>query len=236
MEHRDVDMTRLSGGDRPRQRRSQEERKSETRDRLIKATIAEIQDRGYAGLKTRRVAERARMTWGAAQHLFGDKNDLLVDVNLYLYEKIIQRLMQFDVMNTKRRGWATDYVRHLWEVFSSPEMQVFYELVIGSRHDPEFYAKLKVRVNAMTRQLDQLWLKAWSHSSIPTDQLLGLRTVITLTLESLSIGTHIRGDSQYIDRALRALVAAIENMLQGANARSGKRSVVTFAAGVRSSR
>ncbi len=229
-------MTRASGVDRPRKRRSQEERKSETRDRLIKATIAEIQDRGYAGLKTRRVAERAGMTWGAAQHMFGDKNDLLVDVNLYLYEKIIQRLMQFDVMNIRRKGWATDYVRHLWYVFSSPEMQVFYELVIGSRHDPEFHAKLKVRVNTMTRHLDQLWLKAWSHSSIPTDQLLGLRTVVTLTLESLSIGTHIRGDSQYIDRALRTLVGTIENMLEGASARTGKRADLTAAGGARSSR
>ena len=229
-------MTRTSDVDRPRKRRSQEERKTETRDRLIKATIAEIQDRGYAGLKTRRVAERARMTWGAAQHLFGDKNDLLVDVNLYLYEKIVHRLMQFDVMNTRRKGWATDYVRHLWDVFSSPEMQVFYELVIGSRHDPEFYAKLKVRVNTMTRQLDQLWLKAWSHSAIPTDQLLGLRTVVTLTLESLSIGTHIRGDSQYIDRALRTLVVAIENMLEGASVHTGKRGDLMLAGALRSSR
>src|SRR5262245_60676632 len=142
-----------------RKRRSQEERKAETRDRLIKATIAEIQDHGYAGLKTRHVAERAKMTWGAAQHLFGDKNDLLVEVNLHLYEKIIHRLMQFEVLDRKGHRWVTEYVRHLWDVFSSPEMQVFYELVIASRHDPDFHSKLKARATTMTRHLDQLWLK-----------------------------------------------------------------------------
>lgn len=229
-------MVRASSGELPRKRRSQAQRKAETRDRLIKATIAEIEDRGYAGLKTRHVAQRAGMTWGAAQHLFGDKNDLLVDVNLYLYEKIIRRLMLFKVADIKRRGWATEYVHHLWDVFSSPEMQVFFELAIASRHDPEFHAKLKVRVNTMTRHLDELWLKAWSHTTIPTDQLLGLRTVVTLTLESLSIGAHFRGDPPYIDRALRALVGTIENVLQGASARTGRRGNLTVAGGGRSLR
>lgn len=228
-------MGRATTGERRKKRRSQEQRKAETRDRLIRATIAEIQDRGYAGLKTRNVAERAGMTWGAAQHLFGEKNDLLVDVNLHLYEKIVHRLMQFDAREGKGQRWVTDYVRHLWDVFSSPEMQVFYELVIASRHDPDFHSKLKQRANTMTRHLDQLWLKAWSHTNIPTDELLGLRTIVTLTLEALSIGTHIRGDSQYIDRALRALVVTIENVLQGANVRATRRGELSVA-GTRSAR
>lgn len=229
-------MARATTGERRKKRRTQEERKAETRDRLLKATIAEIQELGYAGLKTRSVAERAGMTWGAAQHLFGDKIDLLVDVNLHLYEKIVHRLMQFDVRDGKGQRWVTEYVRHLWDVFSSPEMQVFYELVIASRHDPAFHAKLKQRANTMTRHLDQLWLKAWSHTNIPTDELLGLRTIVTLTLESLSIGTHIRGDQQYIDRALRALVVTIENVLQGASARAGRRGDLAIAAAARSAR
>jgi hypothetical protein len=115
-------------------------------------------------------------------------------------------------------------------------MLVFYELAISSRHSPEFHAKLKVRVNTMTRQLDQLWVNAWGHTSIPVDQLLGLRTVVTLTLEALSIGTHIRGDAQYIDRALRALVVTIENVLQGSNARTGKRADLTVSGGARQAR
>lgn len=229
-------MVRAAGGERLRKRRSQEERKAETRERLIKATIAEIQERGYAGLKTRHVAKRAGVTWGAAQHLFGDKIDLLVDVDLHLYEKIVQHLMRFDIRDTQRRDWVYHYVRHLWEVFSSPEMLVFYELAISSRHSPEFHAKLKVRVNTMTRHLDQLWLNAWGHTSIPVDQLLGLRTVVTLTLEALSIGTHIRGDAEYIDRALRALVGTIENVLQGSTARPRKRGALTVAGGSRSAR
>lgn len=229
-------MARGAVSERPRKRRSQEERKAETRERIIKATIAEVQERGYSGLKTRHVAKRAGVTWGAAQHLFGDKNDLLVDVDLHLYEKIVQHLMKFDVRETKRVDWVSDYVRHLWDVFSSPEMLVFYELAISSRHSPEFHAKLKVRVNTMTRQLDQLWVNAWGHTSIPVDQLLGLRTVVTLTLEALSIGTHIRGDAQYIDRALRALVVTIENVLQGSNARAGKRADLTVSGGARQAR
>src|SRR3546814_16185085 len=47
------------------------------REKIINAVIALIKEGGYANATSSRIDERAGMTWGAAQHHFGAKEDIL---------------------------------------------------------------------------------------------------------------------------------------------------------------
>lgn len=61
----------------PRKRRTQEERREETRGRLLDATVECLLQYGYAGTTTTLVAERAGVSRGAQLHHFPKKADLV---------------------------------------------------------------------------------------------------------------------------------------------------------------
>jgi len=61
----------------PRRRRTQDERSSAMRERLLDATIECLVEYGYTGTTVTRIADRAGVTRGAQVHHFRTKDDLV---------------------------------------------------------------------------------------------------------------------------------------------------------------
>jgi AcrR family transcriptional regulator len=59
------------------ERRTQAERRTVTRAKVLTATIDCLVEHGYANTSTRHIAKRAGMTVGALQHHFASKADLM---------------------------------------------------------------------------------------------------------------------------------------------------------------
>lgn len=62
-----------------------------TRDRILSSTIALIKEGGFSAASSKRIADRAGMTWGAAQHHFGSKDDILRAVTETSHRKFVAR-------------------------------------------------------------------------------------------------------------------------------------------------
>src|SRR5882757_5294945 len=60
-----------------------------TREALVDATIALIREGGFSAASSTRIAERAGITWGAAQHHFGIKEDILDAILARSYERYV---------------------------------------------------------------------------------------------------------------------------------------------------
>ena len=73
-------------------RRTQAERRAATRKALLDATIDVLVDRGYAGLTTTLVCERAGVTRGAQAHYFATKADLVVQALSHLTDALVAEL------------------------------------------------------------------------------------------------------------------------------------------------
>ncbi len=67
-------------------RRTQDERSRETREKLMRATIDVLLERGYAGLTTSLVEGRAGVSSGARVHHFRTKEDLVVAAMTMIYD------------------------------------------------------------------------------------------------------------------------------------------------------
>ena len=63
-----------------RKRRTQEERSTETRDKIVRGAAKCIVEHGYKAATMKAIAEAAGVTWGAIQHHFGDKESILKGV------------------------------------------------------------------------------------------------------------------------------------------------------------
>ncbi|WP_040794655.1 TetR/AcrR family transcriptional regulator [Nocardia higoensis] len=133
-------MTTTASG-RPR-RRTQEQRSSEMRTRLLDATIDCLVDYGYAGTTTPRVAERAGVTRGAQVHHFGSKTDLVVAAINHLAQRRVQAVLReiSEVPPDAERVDAT--LNFLWELHQDRLFTATVELWVAGRTDPVLAAAM----------------------------------------------------------------------------------------------
>ncbi|MBP2187267.1 AcrR family transcriptional regulator [Nocardia goodfellowii] len=128
-------MTRILGGAK-KPRRTQEQRSSEMRTRLLDATIDCLVEFGYAGTTTPRVAERAGVTRGAQVHHFGSKNDLVVAAISHLAQRRTEAAMQEIGRIKAGPDPIATVLDFLWELHQGPLFIAAMELWVAGRTDP----------------------------------------------------------------------------------------------------
>jgi AcrR family transcriptional regulator len=124
-------------------RRTQAERRAETRARLLEATVESLIDVGYAGTTIRHVTERAGVSQGAQSHHFPHRVDLVASAFEHLAEQRIDRYSE-RVRNLKggRDVRLRALLDLLWEDFSSPLFTVAAKLWVAASDDPELRERL----------------------------------------------------------------------------------------------
>lgn len=124
-------------------RRTQEQRSSETRTRLLDATIECLVEYGYGGTTTPRVAERAGVTRGAQVHHFGSKTDLVVAAVSHLAQRRTEAAMQ--EINRMRAGDDPlgSALEFMWELHQGPLFIAAIELWVASRTDRMLAAEVE---------------------------------------------------------------------------------------------
>lgn len=124
-------------------RRTQSERRAETRGRLLDATIESLIEVGYAGTTIRAVTERAGVSQGAQSHHFPHRVDLVASAFEHLAE---QRSARFGERAQELVGDRATRLRALldmlWEDFSSPLFTVAAKLWVAAADDDELRQRL----------------------------------------------------------------------------------------------
>ncbi len=124
-------------------RRTQEERRTETRRRLLEATVESLIEVGYAGTTIRHVTELAGVSQGAQSHHFPHRVDLVASAFEHLAE---QRVDRYREQARKLSGDRSTRIRALldllWEDFSSPVFTVAVKLWVAAAEDEELRERL----------------------------------------------------------------------------------------------
>ncbi len=124
-------------------RRSQSERRAETRGRLLDATIESLIEVGYAGTTIRRVTEMAGVSQGAQSHHFPHRVDLVASAFEQLAERrearYTERARELPDDSSERIRALLDL---LWEDFSSGLFTVALKLWIAAAEDDELRERL----------------------------------------------------------------------------------------------
>jgi len=121
--------------ERPRGRRTQAERRAETRARLLDATLDCVVEWGYGGATTTMVSERAGVSRGAQLHHFPNRAALVAAALEHLFERMrLEYQSAFAELGTASPAAAVDL---LWSMFEQPHFAAVLELDIAARTDPE---------------------------------------------------------------------------------------------------
>ena len=128
---------------RPRARRSQSERRAQTRGRLLEATIESLIEVGYGGTTIRRVTELAGVSQGAQSHHFPHRVDLVASAFERLAEQRVARYRErARELPDDRRARVRALLDLLWEDFSSPLFTVAVKLWVAASDDDELRERL----------------------------------------------------------------------------------------------
>ncbi|TPQ33931.1 TetR/AcrR family transcriptional regulator [Cupriavidus pinatubonensis] len=181
----------------PERRRTQAERREETRTRILDAAVSELLNKGYAGFRVDKVALAAQVSRGAQTHHFPTKEDLVLGALQTLYQAsteasttLIDRLgREDDVLEALMQDSAKFYL--------GPNFIISMSLLNLGEHEPE----LRQKVRAMSRKyrlpIEKAWLEALLRSGL-TDE--AARTVLNITqsiYRGMTMRRFLRNDPEY---------------------------------------
>jgi AcrR family transcriptional regulator len=116
-------------------RRTQDERSTAMRERLLDATIACLVDYGYAGTTVTRIAERAGVTRGAQVHHYRTKDDLVTAAVTHLATQSAQFGWSQIAGLVDSADPVGDLLDTLWELHRGPTFTATVELWVAARTD-----------------------------------------------------------------------------------------------------
>ena len=117
-------------------RRTQSERTSETRQRLINAAIERLLTHGMAGATVVEICREAEVTTGALQHQFGSKTGLMTAVVSELFKPFTEIRTPLDPTSSLEERVA-QLVDHYWGIYWDERYHAVLEILLAARHDPE---------------------------------------------------------------------------------------------------
>jgi AcrR family transcriptional regulator len=133
-------------------RRTQRERRTETQNRLLDATVECLAELGWSGTSTTEVARRAGVSRGAQQHHYPTKMLLVAAAVEHLLER--QRIAferDFAELPAGRRNVA-GAIDLLWSTFRRAPSLALMELAMAARTDPTLRT-LSIDVNERVVQV-----------------------------------------------------------------------------------
>lgn len=139
-------------------RLSQPERRKRTQDRLLRAAIELLIERGYSNLTVEIVSKRAGVSRGAQTNYFPTKSDLL----LATMRQVVTEGMPNPLPCLPKSPAAADvldaFIAESKRFFLSPRYTAMIELHVAGRHDPSLADELE-RLQRQSRQaMDDTWL------------------------------------------------------------------------------
>jgi len=186
----------------------QAQKTQRTRARLIQATIALIRERGLGAATAQRVAGRAGVTWGAAQHQFGSKARMLDAVLAAAYERFIDAMGDPALRRGARAARARRLVRRMWAHYQGDHYRVAVEILRARRGQ---------RARAWEQRQGRAHLRAvrevFHESRLSDARLREALTFAHCCLTGLSMEHFFERRVRHVDRHLERVAVALAAML-----------------------
>jgi AcrR family transcriptional regulator len=181
----------------PVRRRTQAERREETRSRILDAAVSELRHSGYAGFRVDKVAAVADVSRGAQTHHFPTKESLVLAALQRLYEassaasaKLIEALdPEDDVLDALMEDSAKFYL--------GPNFLIALSMLNLGERETELRQKVREISRKHRLPIERAWLESLTHSGLPDE---AARTILNITqsvYRGMVMRRFIRNDPDY---------------------------------------
>lgn len=158
------------GASRRPPRRTQESRSKAAREKLLRATIELLQERGYHGLTTKEVATRAGFSNGALMHHFSTKADLVIAAGAHIYDRHIESGRKAANSAAARKDPLKAFIADCERVYLGDTFIPTSEMMIAARSDPLMNAPFDIFMNDYRKTMNEIWLNAFMRAGYSEDE------------------------------------------------------------------
>jgi AcrR family transcriptional regulator len=198
-------------------RRTQEQRSSSMRTRLLDATVSSLLELGYAGTTTVEIARRAGVSRGAQLHHFPTKAELVITAVEYLAERRHREFTDAFAKLPPGVDRAAAAIDLLWPILSGPTFYAWLELMVAARTDAELRRSVAAATERLMQRVQQTFRELFPVP--PGGELLDdpPKFVFAL-LNGMAIEKMLHPADPAIEQNLRAL-KALAGLVQTAGVR-----------------
>jgi AcrR family transcriptional regulator len=200
----------------PRPRRTQEERRAETRRKLIDATIQALQERGAARMTMAEVAEKAGLTRGAIQYHFETPTELLKATVVEIAERM-GSMIDIDVLRGMELGPRIDaLIDANWEAYTSGDYVAFLEIAIQGRIEPELGTVVRETLDEIELSRAETWTELFADTGRTRDEIVAWRTALQVMARGLALSKMIAHQEAIVDPQVERFKAMLKQQLVAA--------------------
>ena len=174
-----------------RARRTQAQRRAETRRKLMEAATRMVCERGYANASMVEIARRAGVSRGASQHHFGTRYDLFEALGEELTESMHAMARKIAVTGGSLEERVHAAIDYYWALYSSLSFHAVLNIYLGLSHDRERPNKLQHDIANVYRGSDQPWIDLLGDSKESRRLLRSLRGMVLATLRGLAVARFL---------------------------------------------
>ncbi|MCP5368571.1 MAG: TetR/AcrR family transcriptional regulator [Hyphomicrobiales bacterium] len=171
----------------PPRRRSQEERSEATRGLLLEAAIDILLEQGYRRCTVVEICRRAGVTTGALQHHYGAKNHLMAEIIDRLFPGIELWTPADPPADDDLRDRCRRLVDAYWDIYRNPRYMAVWEVVVGSRSEPEVYDLVLQHQRAATRAAEERFRRLFADTGLSRRELADLCQFVTSELRGIAL-------------------------------------------------
>jgi AcrR family transcriptional regulator len=208
--------TTAAAAHRPSARRTQQERSATTRGQLLDATVACLNDLGYARTTTTEIAQHAGLSRGAQLHHFPTKQELVVTAVEHLFERrhteFLARLADLPP-EADRLEAAIDL---LWSTVSGPTFHAFLELLVAARTDASLESALRPFVGRFRDTVQRTFEELFGDRLPPGPLTTVAPQFAFALLEGLALGRIAAPEGDDPQRALAILKLVAQLLMPAA--------------------
>jgi AcrR family transcriptional regulator len=164
-----VSAVRSGAASRP-PRRTQESRSRAARERLLAATIEVLVDRGYNGLTTKEVANRAGFSSGALVHHYRTKADLVIAATAHVYDRCIENGKKIASSDKAKRHPARAFIDDCLDVYLGWPFIAASEVLMVARTDQTLMVQVDDFMQHYRRTMNEVWLAAFMRTGIRREE------------------------------------------------------------------
>ena len=173
-----------------------------TREKILQSAISLIKEGGFSSASASRIAERAGMTWGAAQHHFGSKEDILDAVTMISHEKFTALMATPDL----RQGSLSDrvdlFVDRMWEHYQGDLFLASQEILLASRSSEQPSSKVAMFERTAREHIETL-REIFFDTELDDEHLQEGLVFIHCLLTGLAIEKVLETEVRNVDRHIR---------------------------------
>jgi AcrR family transcriptional regulator len=197
------------------ERKTALQRRTETRTRLIEATLTCLEKWGYHGSSLNRILERAGVSRGTFNRYFATKDELVAAAAEYALNRIIS------ITRTLGRNLPVDQLDFgrlfdfIWDNFYTGRQQaVGLEFYIACRTETTLRQRLSPVLEEFHEEIERVWeeyFTAAAHTTIPAAAVI----MLTInTLRGMAIHSVVQDDPAYFKKLRSYWISIMDSLIQ----------------------